>query len=74
MVKKEVIQEPNYANLTFEQYEEIKRAELLSFEDADINGKKCILYSKTLTNPKDVESWILYINLQVNILILLKLN
>lgn len=42
-----------------------KSREFSSYEEANLDGKKSILYSKCSLEPKNIEAWILFVRLQV---------
>lgn len=55
--------------MTTDDFGSLKKSRTFSsYEEADLNGKKSILYTKCNLEPNNVKAWITFIRLQVNIL------
>ena len=54
--------------MTIEVYAAVKETKDLSFMESDLDKQRQILYARCHTNHKDVESWIQYIDIQVDLL------
>lgn len=54
-------------NITVEEFDNLKRARELSYEESGVMTRKVILSARIQKDPKDASSWIELIRLQVNI-------